>query len=54
VSFFKRFDTKKGERDTQTARHHHRQHVRHAGQQVAIGARRLFLTFRRGLRAPVG
>ena len=45
---FKRLDTKgEGERNTQAARHHHRQHVGHAGQQVTIRTRRLFFPFSR-------
>ena len=53
VFHFKRFDPEgKGERDTQAPRHHHRQHVGDAGQQVAVGARRLFFTFASSLRFP--
>ena len=53
VFYFKRFDPEgKGERDTQAARHHHRQHVGDASQQVAVGARRLFFTFASSLRFP--
>ena len=41
---FKRLDAEhERQRDTQTAGHHHRQHVGHAGQQVAIRAVALFL-----------
>lgn len=51
---FKRLDTKgEGERNTQAARHHHRQHVGHAGQQVTIRTRRLFFPSVAVLAAPV-
>ncbi|SSN10450.1 Uncharacterised protein [Klebsiella pneumoniae] len=51
VFHFKRFDPEgKGERDTQAPGHYHRQHIGDAGQQVAIGARRLFFPFSSRLR----
>ncbi len=51
VFHFKRFDPRRQRRARYTGPgHYHRQHIGDAGQQVAIGARRLFFPFSSRLR----